>query len=185
MSADSMCCVERRCVALCGSEQDPRLLIRWSTVRFRPTAETCACSRADTSLGEMLNTAEQDFAVWWQVLSAFWSMDCQSGGPRKQWVRWRVRSRSSSCEIPFKSAPYCTSCNSGRGRQVNQYFTPRSGTSSAESSNECKGLPRPERHRGVRIELRTSIHFEKGKSHEPSFYAWNRLGKEHLFGARG
>ena len=34
----------------------------------------------------------------------------------------------------------------------------------------------PRRHRGVRIELRNQSH-RKGKPHECSFYAWNRLGK--------
>ena len=41
------------------------------------------------------------------------------------------------------------------------------------------------KRRGVRIELRNRSTFEKGKFHEPSFYAWNRLGKEHVFTARG
>jgi predicted enzyme related to lactoylglutathione lyase len=48
-----------------------------------------------------------------------------------------------------------------------------------------RDFPVPRRHRGVRIELRNRSTFEKGKSHEPSFYAWNRLGKEHVFVARG
>src|ERR1700730_16561816 len=46
----------------------------------------------------------------------------------------------------------------------------------------ARDFPVPKRHQGVRIELRNRS-FRKGKSHEPSFYAWNRLGKEHLFGS--
>src|SRR5215471_6945324 len=46
-----------------------------------------------------------------------------------------------------------------------------------------RGFPVTERHRGVRIELRHRS-FRKGKSHELSFYAWHRLGKE-LFSGCG
>src|SRR5215831_4505381 len=46
-----------------------------------------------------------------------------------------------------------------------------------------RDFPVPMRHRGVRIELDIRS-FRKGKSHERSFYAWNRLGKEYLLGAR-
>src|SRR5262249_61303191 len=42
-----------------------------------------------------------------------------------------------------------------------------------------RDFPVPMRHRGVRIELRNRS-FRKGKSHERSFYAWNRLGKEYV-----
>src|SRR5262249_11730175 len=46
-----------------------------------------------------------------------------------------------------------------------------------------RDFPVPKRHRGVRIELRNRS-FRKGKSHERSFHAWNRLGKECFLGAR-
>src|SRR5262249_25245825 len=46
-----------------------------------------------------------------------------------------------------------------------------------------RDFPVPKRHRGVRIELRHRS-FRKGKSHERSFYAWNRLGKEYILSAR-
>src|SRR6266404_5136504 len=46
-----------------------------------------------------------------------------------------------------------------------------------------RDFPVPMRHRSVRIELRNRS-FRKGKSHDCSFYAWNRLGKKHLLRAR-
>src|ERR1700686_2311481 len=53
----------------------------------------------------------------------------------------------------------------------------------ARPLTNARDFPVPKRHQGVRIELRNRS-FRKGKSHEPSFYAWNRLGKDHLFGSR-
>src|SRR6266571_1670717 len=47
-----------------------------------------------------------------------------------------------------------------------------------------RDFPVPMRHRSVRIELRNRSSFRKGKSHDCSFYAWNRLGKKHLLRAR-
>jgi hypothetical protein len=43
-----------------------------------------------------------------------------------------------------------------------------------------RDFPVPRRHRRARIELRDQS-FRKRKSHELSFYGWNRLGKECVF----
>src|SRR5215469_15932965 len=50
--------------------------------------------------------------------------------------------------------------------------------------NDVRDFPVPMRHRGVRIELQNRS-FRKGKSHECSFHARSRLGKECVLGAWG
>src|SRR5258708_1392771 len=45
-----------------------------------------------------------------------------------------------------------------------------------------RDFPVPRRHRRARIGLRDQS-FQEGKSHEHSFYGWNRLGKKRFFGA--
>src|SRR5204862_1082553 len=67
-------------------------------------------------------------------------------------------------------------------------FLTRAASSSLSATESrlltnVRDFPVPMRHRSVRIELRNRS-FRKGKSHDCSFYAWNRLGKKHLLRAR-
>src|SRR6516164_11786999 len=67
--------------------------------------------------------------------------------------------------------------------QARPMYTAISAASSIRGLTNVRDFPVPKRHRGVRIELRIRS-FRKGKPHERSFYARNRLGKKYLLGPR-